>query len=93
MPEEITPYIPPAQSAGPIDNLEAKREREKLINRAFTLEQQRALGMILERWWSQKMAGIETQLVAEAVVEHPKRIAALEAEVEALKARVLHYLP
>lgn len=95
MPDSIVPYVPQSEprSVGIIDNLQAKREREAFLNRAFTREQQQAIVMILDRWWSQKMAGIETGRVLEITEEHPKRIAELEREVAELKARCLHYLP
>lgn len=79
--DEVAPYVPPAASAGPIDNLQAKREREAFLNRAFTREQQQAIVMILDRWWSQKMAGIETGKVIEATEHLPKALRDLEARV------------
>lgn len=53
-----------AGSSVPVDPLEAKRQAESILG-ALTPAQQRAVGYIVERWWSQKMAGIETQKVAE----------------------------
>lgn len=93
--EALAPYAPQPQAQPPafVDNLQAKRQRQAFIDSQFTREQQKALGMILETWWGMKMAGIETQRVAQAVEEHPRRLNALEADVEALKARVGHYLP
>lgn len=88
-PVGIVPHVPqpePRAITAP-DPLQAKRDRQAFLDRQFTPDQQRAIGMILERWWSQKMAGIETKRVAEAVEGHPRRIAQLEAEVAELKAR------
>jgi len=66
------------------DPLTAKRKREAFINAAFTREQQQAIGMILERWWSQKMAGIDTQKVIEATVDMPRQIAELREKLRIL---------
>lgn len=89
--EEVTPYVPPAQPEPgpfvPVDNLQAKRERQALIDRAFTREQQKAIGLILETWWGMKMAGIETQKIAE-VLAGVADVNQLRAEVEALKDRL-----
>jgi hypothetical protein len=67
----------------PDDPLTAKRKREAFINAAFTREQQQAIGMILERWWGQKMAGIETSKVIEATEHLPRAIAELSEKLEA----------
>lgn len=72
---------PPAE---PDDPLTAKRKREAFINAAFTREQQQAIGMILERWWGQKMAGIETGKVIEATEKIPQQIAELREELRKL---------
>jgi hypothetical protein len=68
----------------PDDPLTAKRKREAFINAAFTREQQQAIGMILERWWGQKMAGIDTQKVIEATVDMPRQIAELREKLRNL---------
>jgi hypothetical protein len=83
----------PGQRPAPIDNLEAKRQRESFINAHLTLDQQRAIGMILERWWAQKMAGIETGKVIEATEHLPAKMRELEQEIADLRARILHHLP
>jgi hypothetical protein len=70
-------------STEPDDPLTAKRKREAFINAAFTREQQQAIGMILERWWGQKMAGIETGKVIEATEHLPRAIAELSEKLEA----------
>lgn len=84
--EPVVDIVPPRAISAP-DPLQAKRDRQAFLDRQFTRDQQRAIGMILENWWRMKMAGIETQRVAEAVEEHPRRIAELEREVAELKSR------
>ena len=71
-------------SPEPDDSLTAKRKREAFINAAFKREQQQAIGMILERWWGQKMAGIETSKVIEATETMPQQIAELQRRMNQL---------
>lgn len=84
MPETnpVTIYAPPLVASTERDDpLTAKRKREAFINAAFTREQQQAIGMILERWWSQKMAGIETGKVIEATETMPRELAELRRRI------------
>jgi hypothetical protein len=84
---ELTAYDRPQPVGQPLDPLTAKRAKQARRDAAFTREQQQVIGEILETWWNQKMAGIETQKVIEATETLPRELAELAMRVEMLEGK------